>query len=79
MRHLAEALNKDKPDDVVVFTREEAEILKGWAQFMMAWRTLGKWWPSARSVILSLATVLGLLAGAKAGFLEWMGISGGLK
>lgn len=79
MARLAEALREEKPDEVVVFSRDEAEVLKEWAKFMIAWRTLGRWWPSARTVILSAATVLGLLAGARAGFLEWLGISGAIK
>ena len=52
MERLAEALREEKPDDVVVFSRDEAEVLKEWAKFMIAWKTLGRWGASLKQVIL---------------------------
>ncbi|UXN74526.1 hypothetical protein N8D56_05130 [Devosia sp. A8/3-2] len=74
MRHLAEALNKEKPDDVVVFSHDEAEVLKEWAKFMIAWKTLGKWGASLRQVILFFGGALALLAALRLGLLDWLGL-----
>lgn len=52
MEHLVEALGGEKPENVVVFSRDEAEILVEWAKFMIAWRTLARWAPGAKQVIL---------------------------
>lgn len=74
MQHLVEALGEEKPDDVVVFSRDEAEVLIEWAKFMMAWKTLGKWGASLRQVILWFGGMLALLAAIRLGALEWLGI-----
>lgn len=79
MERLAEALNEEKSDDVVVFTRDEAEVLKEWAKFMMAWKTLGRWGASVRQVILFFGAGLAFLAAAKAGLLDWLGLGGVVK
>lgn len=76
MQRLAEALKEEKPDDVVVFSRDEAEVLKEWAKFMMAWKTLGRWGASARQVILWFGGALVLLGLIRAGLLEWLGVGG---
>lgn len=76
MQRLADALKEEKPDDVVVFSRDEAEVLKEWAKFMMAWKTLGRWGASARQVILWFGGALVLLAAIRAGLLEWLGVGG---
>tara|TARA_R110000851_G_C13102466_1_gene568867 strand:- start:5710 stop:5988 length:279 start_codon:yes stop_codon:yes gene_type:complete len=74
MQHLVEALGEAKPDDVLVFTRDEAEVLIEWAKFMMAWKTLGKWGASLRQVILWFGGALALLAAVRLGLLDWLGI-----
>ena len=79
MQHLADALNEEKPDDVVVFSRDEAEVLKEWAKFMMAWKTLGRWGASLRQVILFFGGALAFLAALRLGLLDWLGISGAVK
>lgn len=76
MARLAEALNEEKPDDVVVFTRDEAEVLKEWAKFMLAWKTLGRWGGSLRQVILFFGGALAFLAALRLGLLDWLGING---
>lgn len=52
MQHLVEALGEEKPNEVVVFSRDEAEVLIEWAKFMIAWKTLARWAPGAKQVIL---------------------------
>lgn len=74
MERLAEALREEKTDDVVVFSRDEAEVLKEWAKFMMAWKTLGKWGASLKQVILFFGGALALLAALRLGLLDWLGI-----
>ena len=74
MERLAEALREDKPDEVVVFTRDEAEVLKEWASFMIAWKTLGRWGANLKQVILFFGAALALIAAARAGMLDWLGI-----
>ncbi|WEK04581.1 MAG: hypothetical protein P0Y65_20795 [Candidatus Devosia phytovorans] len=76
MARLAEALNQEKPNEVVVFTRDEAEVLKEWAKFMMAWKTLGRWGASLRQVILFFGGALAFLAALRLGLLDWLGIHG---
>ena len=72
MQRLVEALNEEKPDDVVVFSRDEAEVLKEWAKFMMAWKTLGRWGASARQVILFFGAALAFYLSFRAGIEEWV-------
>ncbi|WP_173087747.1 hypothetical protein [Devosia sp. 1635] len=72
MQHLADALREEKPDDVVVFTRDEAEVLKEWAKFMMAWKTLGRWGASAKQVILFFGGALAFYLTFRAGIEEWV-------
>jgi len=74
MQHLVEALGEEKPDDVVVFSRDEAEVLIEWAKFMMAWKTLGKWGASLKQVILFFGGALAFLAALRLGLLDWLGI-----
>lgn len=76
MARLAEALGEEKPDEVVIFSRDEAEVLKEWAKFMIAWKTLGRWGASLRQVILFFGAGLALIAAARAGLLEFLGLGG---
>ncbi len=76
MARLAEALGEEKSDDVVVFSRDEAEVLKEWAKFMIAWKTLGKWGASLRQVILFFGGALAFLAALRLGLLDWLGLGG---
>lgn len=76
MARLAEALGEEKPDDVVVFSRDEAEVLKEWAEFMIAWKTLGKWGASLKQVILFFGGALAFLAALRLGLLDWLGLHG---
>lgn len=76
MARLAEALGEEKPDDVVVFNRDEAEVLKEWAKFMIAWKTLGKWGASLKQVILFFGGALAFLAALRLGLLDWLGLHG---
>lgn len=76
MARLAEALGEEKPDEVVIFSRDEAEVLKEWAKFMIAWKTLGRWGASLRQVILFFGGALALLAAIRLGLLDWLGIGG---
>lgn len=77
MERLAEALREEKPNEVVVFTRDEAEVLKEWAKFMMAWKTLGRWGASLRQVILFFGMALGFYTAFRAGLLDWLGLGNG--
>lgn len=77
MERLVEALTEDKSDDVVIFTRDEAEVLKEWAKFMMAWKTLGRWGASLRQVILFFGGALAFLAALRLGLLDWLGLNTG--
>lgn len=77
MQHLVEALGEEKPDDVVVFSRDEAEVLVEWAKFMMAWKTLGKWGASLKQVILFFGGALAFLAALRLGLLDWLGVGVG--
>ena len=79
MERLAEALMGDKPEEVVIFTREEAEVLKEWAKFMMAWKVLGRWGANLKQVILFFAGALALLVALRSGFLDWLGLGGSIK
>ena len=74
MQHLVEALGEEKSHDVIVFSRDEAEVLIEWAKFMMAWKTLGKWGASLKQVILFFGMALGLLGAIRLGLLDWLGI-----
>ncbi|WP_449511814.1 hypothetical protein [Devosia sp.] len=74
MQHLVEALGEEKLGEVVVFSRDEAEVLIEWAKFMMAWKTLGRWGASLRQVILWFGGALALLAALRLGLLDWLGI-----
>lgn len=74
MQHLVEALGAEKAGEVVIFSRDEAEVLIEWAKFMMAWKTLGRWGASLRQVILWFGGALALLAVIRLGLLEWLGI-----
>jgi hypothetical protein len=74
MEHLVEALGGEKPGEVVVFSRDEAEVLIEWAKFMMAWKTLGRWGASLRQVILWFGGAVALLAAVRLGLLDWLGI-----
>ncbi len=74
IQRIADALNEEKPEEVIVFSRDEAEVLKEWAKFMMAWKTLGRWGASLKQVILFFGTALGLLAAIRLGILDWLGI-----
>ncbi|UXN73359.1 hypothetical protein N8D56_21165 [Devosia sp. A8/3-2] len=74
MARLAEAPGEEKSDDVVVFSRDEAEVLKEWAKFMIAWKTLGKWGASLRRVILFFGGALAFLAALRLGLLDWLGL-----
>lgn len=76
MERLAEALREEKPDDVVVFNRDEAEVLKEWAKFMIAWKTLGRWGASLKQVILFFGGALAFLAALRLGLLDWLGLHG---
>ncbi len=77
MERLAEALREEKTDDeVVIFNRDEAEVLKEWAKFMMAWKTLGKWGASLKQVILFFGAALAFFGAVRLGLLEWLGIGG---
>ena len=76
LARIAEALGEEKPDEVVVFTRDEAEVLQEWAKFMMAWKTLGKWGASLRQVILFFGGALAFLAALRLGLLDWLGLGG---
>lgn len=76
MARLAEALGEEKPDDVVVFSRDEAEVLKEWAKFMIAWKTLGRWGASLKQVILFFGGALAFLAALRLGLLDWLGLHG---
>lgn len=78
MERLVEALGMEKPDDVVIFTRDEAEVLREWAKFMMALKTLGRWGASFRQVILFFGGALVFLAALRLGLLEWLGIDTGI-
>ena len=79
MQHLAEALGEEKPDEVVVFSRDEAEVLIEWAKFMMAWKTLGKWGASLKQVILFFGGALAFLAALRLGLLDFLGLHGVAK
>lgn len=79
MARIAEALQEEKADDVVIFDRDEAEVLREWARFMMAWKTLGRWGASLRQVILFFGGALAFLAALRLGLLDWLGISGAGK
>ena len=72
IQRIADALNEEKPEEVIVFSRDEAEVLKEWAKFMMAWKTLGRWGASLKQVILFFAGALALFTAAKAGLLDWV-------
>ena len=76
MQHLVDALGEGKPSEVVVFSRDEAEVLIEWAKFMMAWKTLGKWGGSLKQVILFFGGALALLAALRLGLLDWLGLHG---
>jgi len=76
MQHLVEALGEEKPNDVVVFSRDEAEVLIEWAKFMMAWKTLGRWGASLKQVILFFGGALAFLAALRLGLLDWLGLGG---
>lgn len=76
MARLAEALGEEKPDEVVIFSRDEAEVLKEWEKFMIAWTTLGRWGASLRQVILFFGAGLALITAARAGLLEFLGLGG---
>lgn len=79
MARLAEALGEEKADDVVVFNRDEAEVLKEWARFMIAWKTLGRWGASLRQVILFFGGALAFLAALRLGLLDFLGLHGVAK
>ncbi|WP_046141351.1 hypothetical protein [Devosia soli] len=79
MARLAEALGEEKADDVVVFNRDEAEVLKEWARFMIAWKTLGRWGASLRQVILFFGGALAFLAALRLGVLDFLGLHGVAK
>ena len=77
MERLAEALREEKPNEVIVFTKEQAEVLQEWARFMMAWKTLGRWGASLRQVILFFGMALGFYTAFRAGLLDWLGLGNG--
>lgn len=76
IQRIADALNEEKADEVIIFSRDEAEVLKEWAKFMMAWKTLGRWGASLRQVILFFGGALAFLAALRLGLLDWLGIGG---
>lgn len=74
MQHLVDALGEEKASEVVIFSRDEAEVLIEWAKFMMAWKTLGRWGASLKQVILFFGGALAFLAAIRLGLLDWLGI-----
>lgn len=76
IQRIADALNEEKADEVIIFSRDEAEVLKEWAKFMMAWKTLGRWGASLRQVILFFGGALVFLTSLRLGLLDWLGIGG---
>lgn len=77
IQRIADALKEEKADDVVIFTRDEAEVLKEWAKFMTAWKTLGRWGASLKQVILFFGGALAFLAALRLGLLDWLGVGTG--
>lgn len=70
-------LKKIASDDVVIFSKDEAEALQSIAQFWLGWKSVGRFASGLKTVLSYIGWFILAWAAFKAGLIDWL--KGSLK